>query len=765
MIQVTSWRLALCALLSFTPLAVSQSPNGEAIYKKQCASCHGASGEGAKAFPQPLSGNKSVAQLAMFVAKTMPEDNPGSLNKADAERVSVFIYDSFYSLAARDRNKPPRIELARLTVAQYRNAVADLVGSFRVPPKADAKQGLRGEYFNARNFNAKSRVEDRIDPELNFDFGTNGPVGDKTEASPFAIRWEGSVTAPETGEFEFVVRTEHATRLWVNDNAKPLIDAWVKSGTDTEFKASLFLIGGRSYPVRLEFSKSKQGVDDSKKAKGPPPAVKASVNLAWKLPRRPIETIPARFLSPVKMPETYVPTTAFPPDDRSLGWERGTTVSKAWDQATTDAALESASYITAKVNELAGTKEGAPDREAKIRDFAKRFVERAFRRPVSDEQRKLFVDRQFEAAKDPDAGIKRVVLVALKSPRFLYREVAGSSDQFDTACRLSFALWDAPPDAELTKAALDNKLGTRDLLVKQAERMLNDSRAKAKLHDFFLTWLKVDQAPDIAKDSKRYPGFDPAIAADLRTSLELFVDDVLWSDASDFRQLFTADQIYLNARLAKFYAVEAPAGPGFQKAKLNPGQRAGILTHPYLMATFAYTGTTSPIHRGVFLARGVLGLMMRPPPDAFTPLEEKQHPNLTTRERVALQTRPAACISCHGIINPLGFTLENFDAVGRFRDKDNGKPIDVSGSYIARDGKTATFKGGKELAHYLADSDEVQSAFTEQLFHHLVKQPVRAYGPTTHADLHKAFAAGNFNMRKLATEIAVRAALPPVAKK
>jgi len=751
-------------LLLAVPLSAADVPTGEAMYKKQCASCHGANGEGAKAYPQPLIGGKSVAQLSALIAKTMPEDDPGSLKKDEADRISAYAHEAFYSQAARDRNKPPRVELARLTVAQYRNAVSDLIGGFRFAQKADPKPGLKGEYFNARNFNIKMRVEERVDPQVKFDFGTNGPIGDKTEPGQFSIRWEGSVTAPETGDYEFVVRTEHASRLWVNDNVKPLIDAWVKSGADTEFKGSTFLIAGRTYPIRLEFSKAKQGVDDSKKQKGPPPAVKASMQLAWKLPHRPTETIPTRFLTSVKTPESFVPNTPFPPDDRSLGWERGTTVSKAWDQATTDAALETAGYVVAKLNELAGTKDGAPDRDAKIRDFAKRFVEKAFRRPLNDAQKQLFVDRQFDATKDPDQAMKRVVLLALKSPRFLYRETNSDTDQFDIACHLSFALWDSPPDAELTKAAIEGKLGTRDQLMKQAERMMNDPRAKAKIHEFFMTWLKVDQAPDIAKDSKRYPGFDPAIAADLRTSLELFIDDVFWSPTSDFRQMFLADQVYLNERLAKFYGVTAPAG-GFQKAKLDSDKRAGVLTHPYLLATFAYTGTTSPIHRGVFIARGVLGLAMRPPPDAFTPLAENLHPQLTTRERVALQTKPAACISCHGVINPLGFTLESFDAVGRYRDKDNGKAVDSTGSYLTREGNTVAFGGSKELAKFLADSEEVQAAFAEQMFHHLVKQPLRAYGPTTQADLRKAFAAGNFNMRKLAAEIAVRAALPPVAKK
>src|SRR5205085_2376976 len=122
---------------------------------------------------------------------------------------------------------------------------------------------------------------------------------------------------------EFTVRTDHAARLWVNDNKLPLVDAWVRSGNDLERKASLFLIGGRAYPLRLEFSKAKQGVDDSAKNKGKP-APKASIALLWKLPGRSSEVVPARNLTPNLCPKSFVLATPFPPEDRSFGWERAT---------------------------------------------------------------------------------------------------------------------------------------------------------------------------------------------------------------------------------------------------------------------------------------------------------------------------------------------------------------------------------------------------------------------------------------------------------
>jgi mono/diheme cytochrome c family protein len=751
--------LALTVMLSPRAAAAAEG-RGEQIYRRQCTACHGAAGEGTDDYPHALAGDRSVAQLARLIARTMPKDAPKDkkCTGADADQVAAYIYEAFYSKAARDRARPPRIELSRLTVQQYRNAVADPIGTFREPVRWDDQRGLQGEYFKSRRFRPNERVLERLDPAVEFDFGTAAPDPEKFDANQFSIRWTSSVLAPETGEYEFVIRTEHAARLWVNDLNRPLIDAWVKSGNDTEYRATIFLLAGRVYPLRLEFSKAKQGVDDSKNNKDKP-AVKASVALLWKLPQQAAEVIPERNLSPNQPPELFVLTTPFPPDDRSIGYERGTSVSKAWDQATTDAAIEVAGYVTSHLRDLSGVAESASDREVRLREFCRRFAERAFRRPLTEAQQQLYVHRQFDAAGDLETAVRRVVLFVLKSPHFLYRERNGGADAYDVASRLSFGLWDSLPDQELLDAAAAGRLTTREQVERQAERMLSDPRTHTKLRSLFFQWLKADPVPEVAKDLARFPEFDPVLVADLRTSLDLFLEDVLWSDASDFRQLLLADYLYLNGRLARFYGADLPADAPFQKVALDPGERAGVLSHPYLMARFAYTATSSPIHRGVFVARSVLGRMLQPPPAAFTPLAPELHPDLTTRERVALQTKEQSCLACHSMLNPLGFTLEHFDAVGRFRDKENGKPIDATGAYQTRKGQAVQFSGGRDLAKFLADSEETHDAFVEQLFHHLVKQPVRAYGPQAHAELRQFFEEHDCNVRKLMVEIMAATAL------
>ncbi len=243
------------------------------------------------------------------------------------------------------------------------------------------------------------------------------------------------------------------------------------------------------------------------------------------------------------------------------------------------------------------------------------------------------------------------------------------------------------------KAAQAGELGSEEQVARQAERMLADPRAKTKIREFLLTWLRANSEMDLGKDAEKYPDFDEQVACDLRTSLELFLDDVVWSEDSDYRKLLLSDEVYVNPRLEKFFEVNVDGKSVFAPVKLDGGKRAGILTHPYLMAQFAHESETSPIHRGVFVLRGLMGHTLRPPPQAVTPLPAKLHPDLTTRERVILQTNSKSCMTCHGMINPLGFSMEKFDAVGRYREKDRDKPIDDAGSYQTRVGGEKTFHG------------------------------------------------------------------------
>jgi cytochrome c553 len=754
--------LIVFAALAPMSSALAEDRTGEQIYEQMCATCHGDRGQGTAEHKMPLVGDRSVGELAAFIDKEMPKDSPEECSAEDAQRVAAYIHDAFYSPVAQARNRPPRVELTRLTVRQHRNTVADLVGGFRREFKLDERRGLRGEYYAGRRMRGdRGRVLDRVDPRVEFDFGTEAPKvekdADKFEAAEFSIRWSGSVLAPDTGDYEFVVRTEHAARLWVNDDKSPLIDAWVKSGDDKEFRGSINLLGGRAYPIKLEFSKAKQGVNDRDKKKETP-KVAASIALLWKLPDRVLEVVPERALVPEASPEMFVLAAKFPPDDRSEGYERGASVSKAWDEAATDAAIEVANYVAARLPELADVRDDTKDRDQKLREFCGRFVERAFQRPLANDDRRHYVDRIFEKAPNADTAAKISLMLALKSPRFLYRDMGSPPSDHTVASRLALVLWDSIPDKQLWEAATAGRLSTRDGVAAEAERMTADPRARAKLRDFLLTWLEVERIRDLSKDTSKYPEFDAAVASDLRSSLDLFLDEIINSEKADFRELLRADYVHLNGRLAKIYGVDLPAEAPFQKVELDAGKRAGVITHPYVLAGFAYQAASSPIHRGVLVARNVFGRALRPPPEAVIPLAPELHPDLTTRQRVALQTGAQACQRCHDLVNSLGFALENFDAVGRFRNEEQGKPVDATGAYQSRTGETTKFDGAKQLAEYAAQSADAHTAVVEQMFHNFVKQPVYAYGERLE-QVKTSFVQSDFNLRKLSVAIAVAATL------
>jgi len=693
-------------------------------------------------YDEPLYGDRSVKALVRLIERTMPEDNPGQCVGEDAVKVAEYIYDTFYSPKARAQMQPPRIQLARLTVNQYALAIADLVGSFRAAPAPpDKERGLKGDYFDSRNFNGDKRAFDRIDPRVEFHFGTNNPIREKVGTNDFAIRWRGSLLADETGDYEFSVNTENGVRVWLNGDGKALIDEWVSSGPEPrEHRQTVRLLGGRAYPIQIDYFKFKDKT--------------ASLVLAWKPPHKTWETIPARHLSPRRVPETLVVTTPFPADDSSVGYERGTSVSKAWDQAATSAAIEVANNIVERLDSLAGTKAAAKDRMEKSKRFCEQFAERAFRRPLSPEQKKAFVESQFGGAKDVESAVKRSVILVLKSPRFLYPEIGNNRpDDYTVASRLSLGLWDSLPDAELLQAAAHSRVRTAEEISGKTHRMLKDSRAKAKLRDFLHHWLEMSEAEDISKDTKAFPDFDESVLADMRTSLELFLDDVVWSEQSDYRRLLTADYLFLNERLAKFMGVKPGTEDEFEKVPFDLDQRSGVITHPFLLSAFAYHKSSSPIHRGVFLTRNIMGRALKPPPMAIEFMDDRFDPSLTMREKVSELTRPAACVTCHSLINPLGFSLEHYDAVGRYRTTDNKKPVDAAGEYPTSEGETVHLKGARDVAEYAAKSEEAHRGFIQQLFHHVVKQPVAAYGPRTLEDLRRSFVASEFNIQKLLVEI------------
>ena len=715
--------------------------SGEKIYRQLCLNCHGEMGQGTKKYDEPLTGGWSLAKLTAEIEKTMPDGKAKLCVEEDAAKVAKYIYNAFYSPAAQARIKPARVMFSRLTRRQYEESIADLMGEFlgRTSTFSDDR-GLSGTWYKSRGYNNKQKAFDRVEGPVDFDWGSGAPKGEGFKAQEFSARWRGSLFTTETGMYEFIVKTENGIKLWVNSE-KPTLDAWVSDGRMKEHRVSVRLLGGRAVPIALDFFKWKDKT--------------ASIELRWKPPHGVEEIIPRSQFMPNQSARVFTVQTPLPPDDSSHGFGRGISVSKAWDETTTQGALETAARVVYHMDQLANTRKDDPKRREKVRDFAARFTSAAFRQPLTATQRKVFVDAFFTNDTPLADALKRTVILALKSPRFLYPDFHSTEpNAHQIAARLALMLWDSVPDRSLNVAIQNGTLSTPQHIRTQANRMMRDRRARTKLQHFFRHWLELDKADAIDKNVRVFPEFNPHIVVDLRHSLRLFLDDTIWTGSGDYRDLLRADHLFLNNRLGKFYGANVTAN-GFEKITLDPNRRAGVLTHPLLLAQFAYSDKTSPIHRGVFLARHIAGRTLKPPPNEIEFKDSEFNSNQTMREKVTHLTKSANCMSCHSIINPLGFALENFDAVGRWREKEKGREINAASDYTTAANTPLKITGARTIANYVAENPHGQRHFVEQLFNHLAKQAPGAFGRETLDELWQSFVKTDCNVPRLMSEITV----------
>ncbi len=765
---------------------------GEKIYRQQCADCHGNSGQGVEsAYEEPLIGDDSVGQLSEVIARTMPEGEPELCAGADAAAVAEYVHYAFYSEAARVRNRPPEIRLGRLTAEQLRQSLADIYTThnwhnFSLP----AERGVEAMYFDGDRWKKEKLKIERVDPTIDFDFGRESP-GEGIQPEAFFIQWTGGLFVEETGRYEIVVDSSCSFVMDFGHSNRQLINNHVQSGDKTEFRRSLHLTGGRIYPFEIEFRQRKR------KTEIPP----ANISLKWVPPGGVEQVIPTRNLIPQGYPAAFALQTDLPPDDRSYGFERGLSVSRAWDESTTNAALEMADVAFEELwpEYLRRHRKDPGDDRTKLADFLAGLLKTAFRGDLDSESRRRFVELQLASEPDDREAIKRVLLVGLKTPRFLYPGLdAQLSPSQRAANQIALIMFDSVPvDTDLVKLAEQGKLSSEPEVRRLVQSKMSDARLRAKVQSMMHEWLNVSHIGEVTKDATLFPEFSPALFDELRQSLDAFISDVAWSENADFRKLFLADWSYTSPAIASALgdawepaealspkaaadaengldetnnvkgdtveedaAKNLPSSPVIALVRTKPSsQHRGILTHPYLLSGLAYHDSTSPIHRGVFLIRHVLGRTLRPPNDAFTPLSPDLHPDLTTRERVALQTSPDACQVCHSKINALGFALENFDAMGRFQSQERGKKIDSSGSYVTRSGDSVEFDDYRSLAEFLAGSRDTHTAIVRKAFQHFVKQPPAAFGADTLERLTDQFANSGYNMKKLVEDIVVLAAL------
>ena len=251
----------------------------------------------------------------------------------------------------------------------------------------------------------------------------------------------------------------------------------------------------------------------------------------------------------------------------------------------------------------------------------------------------------------------------------------------ELASRLSFFLWSSLPDDELLSLAEQEMLGREDVLEKQVRRMLKDARSRSLVTNFTSQWLYLRNLDSMTPNQRRFPDFDDNLRQAFRMETELFVESLLRED-SNLTRLLRADHTFLNERLARHYRIPNVQGSRFRKVQLKPEyHRGGILRQGSILTVTSYATRTSPVLRGNWVLENILGSPTPPPPDNIPELED--HPvdrQLSVRERLQQHRADAACSSCHQLMDPIGFALENYDAIGRWRTHVGGFQLDAGGS-------------------------------------------------------------------------------------
>ncbi len=749
-----------------TPVNARVLERGKLLYGRFCADCHGEQGEGSDEYAERLEGDWTIAQLSDYIGPSMPPDEPELCVGEEAQVVAAYIHAEFYSSQSRLRSQKRPTDFSRLTVRQFQEMIADLSLGLAPSPDLPNERGLQANYFAARNRTEQRKLAEQV--ELTLDFANGVPYFDPTSEYPslkkpekppenkmndgFSAYWNGSLIAPTTGLYKILVRSQNGFQLRLNSSQQPLIDRKVRSDEVWDHEATIYLLAGRAYPLQIDFFSYPQ-----------PPA---RFELMWQPPQGVLEIIPNQFLVPMVAPESLAINTPFPPDDSSTGYERGNSVSREWDEGVTSAALEAADWFNDRINRLARTKSTAEDQSAKIQAWFTRLIEAVFGRPLSDEERYFYVQQHFELPIPMREQVQQMTVLLIKSPRFLYPALASAEPSMQTARSLALTLWDSLPDEPLIKRANRDELNTPELLNAEIERMLVDPKGKAKLNAFFEDWLQMDRGYSVAKDPERFPEFDQRLQVDLRRSLRQFLDHIAWHESGDFRQLFLSNELPINRRIAEYYhfAGDQTDADGhlehelsetdFAFVPLDENYWCGILTHPYLMTSLAYHRQSSPIHRGVFVTRQLLGRSLRQPTENFEPLTEAFDPLMTNRQRVEYQTKDEACMGCHQLINPLGFSLENFDATGRFRAKEGEQNIDARTVYQTANGTELAIIGPRDLANLIADDIGAQQNFIRQLFSRYTKQPIEVLGPEKLSEVHRVWVEHGLRLKPLLSQIA-----------
>ncbi|WP_437825627.1 DUF1592 domain-containing protein [Sorangium sp. So ce1153] len=366
--------------------------------------------------------------------------------------------------------------------------------------------------------------------------------------------------------------------------------------------------------------------------------------------------------------------------------------------------------------------------DARGEAFVERFGERAFRRPLTAEERDTYLalfrrGKELFDGEDPFvAGVRAALEAFLQSPHFVYRVELGAGPAkggliplsgYEVATKLAYLFWNTMPSDELLAAAEAGELSTSEAVRAHAERMLEDPRAREVVGAFHRQLYDHEQYHDLNKDQALYPEFVPEMGDDMQREAELFVEHIVFDKEGGLTDLLTSRTAFVNDHLAAVYGVDGEFSDDFKQVELDEAERSGLLTRLGFLAAKATARQPDSIHRGVFVNLRILCASLPPPPDNATGLPPGE--KATNRERVEAHTGKGTCgAACHGtMINPAGFAFEHYDAIGKYRTTDNGVPVNAADTYTLG-GEPRSYADAIEFSRVLAESSEAHACYARR---------------------------------------------------
>jgi hypothetical protein len=400
--------------------------------------------------------------------------------------------------------------------------------------------------------------------------------------------------------------------------------------------------------------------------------------------------------------------------------------------------------------------------------FIRELGARAQRRPLTDDEVTEYRTVYASAAglygpevDDRTAGVRLVIEAMLQSPGFLYRHERSDEredgtiplDGYEVASRLSFALWNSMPDEELFEAAAADELRDPEAVAAQARRMLDDPRAEDAVVDFHRQLFGARYFNEIEPDREAFPQVSDDLPRFALEEHDRFVVEIVLGRDGTYADLLTSNDTFVNAELASIYGLEGEFGAEFEPVTLDPNRRRGVLTQVGFLAANATRLQPDPIHRGVFVAEKVAGVHIQAPPDDLP--APPVLPGATNREIVEQHTEQpgSVCAGCHTqIINPFGFAFESYDAVGAWRDTDNGHPVDTT-ARVPIDGVATPVAGAPDLVQTLAESLQAHEAYVAHWIEYAFGRQLKSEDQALVTALGARSASGELTVRELMVEL------------